>query len=65
MRNMHLCHRHCFQPIYVPVGLCNAFEIKRASPVPVSDFVPNFENNLSIICRSIPTPVSLTRIITN
>jgi hypothetical protein len=36
------------------------FEIYNPNPVPVSDFVANFVNNLGIISGSIPVPVSLT-----
>jgi hypothetical protein len=35
------------------------FEINKPNPVPLSDFVANFVNNLGNISESIPDPVSL------
>jgi hypothetical protein len=41
------------------------FEINNPNPVPLSDFVANFVNNLGNISESIPEPVSFTLTIKN
>jgi hypothetical protein len=52
---------HIFPPCLSTMFL----EIYKPKPVPFSDFVVNFENNLGSISESIPTPVSFTVIITS
>jgi hypothetical protein len=36
------------------------FEINKPSPIPLSDFVANLENNFGYISGCIPVPVSFT-----
>ncbi len=44
--------------IFPPWASIILFDMNKPKPVPVTDFVANFANNLGIISGSIPVPVS-------